>query len=148
MAHGNVEGESFQKGGNPVSEGRESTERISVDDFSLTIERKEEGSIIRLSDATGREPLRIALGPDGPVLFLGSGLSIAVAGDLSFAANRIAMHAKDGVAISTGGDATIRCEGDLVTDAREQRIHARLGEVRVEANDDVRLLGERIKLNC
>lgn len=39
-------------------------------------------------------------------------------------------------------------EGDIATRAREQVIEARLGDVRVKANDDVKLNGERIRLNC
>lgn len=121
---------------------------IPVDDYRLTVERSEQGSCIRLVDRAGAEPLRIELRPEGPVLVLGSGLAIAVAGDLQFAADRVAIHAREGIELHSGGDTLLRSEGDLVTEAREQRLSARRGDVRVEANDDVKLLGERIRLNC
>ena len=35
-----------------------------------------------------------------------------------------------------------------LTSARAQAITARLGDVSVKANDDVRLNGERVRLNC
>jgi hypothetical protein len=126
----------------------QSTAVVVENDYRLTVERRSEGSIIRLLDGAGGEPLRITFGPEGPVLSIGTGLAIHVAGNLSFAAERVAFHGREGVELTTGGDMLVRCEGDLVSEAREQRMCARLGDVRVEANDDVRMLGERIRLNC
>ncbi|WP_437945569.1 hypothetical protein WME98_32305 [Sorangium sp. So ce296] len=121
---------------------------IPVDDYRLTVECSDHGSCIRLVDRAGAEPLRIELRPEGPMLVLGSGLSIAVAGVLQFAAERVAIHAREGIDLHSGGDTALRSEGDLVSEAREQRLSARRGDVRVEANGDVKLLGERIRLNC
>jgi hypothetical protein len=39
-------------------------------------------------------------------------------------------------------------DGDLKTEARIQEIRARLGNVNVSANDDVRIDGERVMVNC
>ena len=122
---------------------------IPVDgEFRLTIERGEQGSVIRLIDARGGIPLRVELGANGPVLHLGSGLTIAVAGELSFDAQRVAIHGREGIHLHSEGDTLIESEGDLVTRAREQLVEARLGDVRVKANDDVKVVGERIRLNC
>lgn len=121
---------------------------IPVDDYRLTIERGERGSVIRLHDGGGGVPLRVELGPDGPVLVLGAGLTIAVAGELAFDAQRVAIRGRDGVHLRSGGDTIIESEGDLVTRAREQVVEARLGDVRLKANDDVKIVGERIRLNC
>lgn len=121
---------------------------IRVDDYCLTLERGEQGSRIRLLDRAGAEPLRIELRPEGPVLVLGRGLLIAVAGDLELMGDRVAIRGREGIELHSGGDALVRCEGDLISEAREQRLTARLGDVQVEANDDVKLLGERIRLNC
>ncbi|WP_437999880.1 hypothetical protein WMF26_08290 [Sorangium sp. So ce185] len=121
---------------------------IPVDDYRLTVERSDHRSCIRLVDRAGAEPPRIELRPEGPVLVLGSGLSIAVAGDLQFTAERVAIHAREGIELHRGGDTVLRSEGDLVSEAREQRLSARRGDVRVEANGDVKLLGERTRLNC
>jgi hypothetical protein len=126
----------------------ESLAEIPVDDYRLTIERSERGSVIRLLDAEGGVPLRVELGPGGPVLVLGSGLTIAVAGELAFDAQRVAIHGREGIHLRSGGNTTIESEGDLVTRAREQIVEARLGDVRIKANDDVKVNGERIRLNC
>jgi hypothetical protein len=50
--------------------------------------------------------------------------------------------------ISSGGSIGVRAEGDIVSEARAQIIRASAGDVRVVANDDVVMDGERIKLNC
>lgn len=121
---------------------------IPVEDLVLTIERGAHGSLIRLRDAQGLEPLRIEVGPDGPVLHIGSGLAIAVAGPLSLAGQRVSIHGRDGVSLTSGGDTVLDCEGDLRVEAREQLLVARLGDVELKANDDVKLAGERIRLNC
>ena len=63
-------------------------------------------------------------------------------------ADRVAIHGREGVAITTDGDVAIVAAGDLETRARTQTIAAELGDVRVVANDDVRLTGERIRMNC
>ncbi|WP_437572134.1 hypothetical protein [Sorangium sp. So ce542] len=120
---------------------------IPADDDRLTVERGDRGSCIRRVDRAGAEPLRIELRPEGPALVLGSGLSIAVAGDLQLAAEREAIHARERIELHSGGDTVLRSEGDLVSEARE-RLSARRGDVRGEANDDVKLLGERLRLDC
>jgi hypothetical protein len=121
---------------------------IPIDDYRLTIERGEHGSVIRLLDVHGGVPLRVELGPEGPVLLLGTGLTIAVAGELTLDAQRVAIHGRDGIHLRSEGDTIIESEGDLFTRAREQHVEARLGDVRVKANDDVKVIGERIRLNC
>jgi len=36
----------------------------------------------------------------------------------------------------------------MTLDDRDTRLQAKRGNVQIEANDDVEVLGERIKLNC
>jgi hypothetical protein len=115
----------------------------------LTIERRLSDSVVRLVGGNGQVSLTIEITAAGPVLrFDGLNLRIESSGDLAIGARRIAVHGREGLAITSGGDATIQTFGDLNTVAREQNISARLGNVNVKANDDVRLRGERIKLNC
>lgn len=121
---------------------------IPIREHVLTIERHGEEALIRLHAADGSQALTIELGPAGPVLRLGTGLAIAVDGELSFAAQRVDIRGHEGVELHSGGDITLHCEGDIMTSAREQVLEARLGDVRVDANDDVKLRGERIRLNC
>jgi hypothetical protein len=97
----------------------------------------------------GRVQLSITLTADGPVLRLeGTGLKIQTAGTLALDAEQIALHGRRGVAISSGGDASITVAGDLEARARIHNIVAELGNVNVRANDDVKLNGERVMMNC
>ena len=42
----------------------------------------------------------------------------------------------------------VEAVGDVKSAGRSQEIVADLGDVRVKANDDVRLNGERVRCNC
>lgn len=51
-------------------------------------------------------------------------------------------------AVEVGGDSAVEVEGDFRTRARAIETRAMRGDVRLKANDDVRVRGERIRLNC
>jgi hypothetical protein len=115
----------------------------------LVVERCPSNNVLKLISSEGRICLSISLTADGPVLrFDGPSLLLESTGDLAVDARRVAIHGREEVVITSGGDAAICVAGDLNTEARVQNISARLGNVNVKANDDVRLRGERIKLNC
>jgi hypothetical protein len=42
----------------------------------------------------------------------------------------------------------LQASGDLHSEARIQNVTATLGDVNVRANDDVKLSGERVRVNC
>lgn len=122
---------------------------IPVEGHTLTIERAPEGgAVLRLTNAGGDTPLTIELTSAGPVLRVGTGLAIAVDGDLRFAAERVDIQARAGLELRSGGDVIVNAEGDNLSSAREHVLEARLGDVRLDANDDVKIAGERIRLNC
>lgn len=106
--------------------------------------------MLRLAGPDGKTfQLAIHITADGPVLrFENSGLTIQAAGDLRIAAGRVAIHGADGMALTTGGDLTIEASGTCRNHATSQEISAELGNVNVHANDDVKLNGERIRMNC
>jgi len=73
----------------------------------------------------GPVQLTIEITPAGPVLrFQGPALALDARGGLAIAADRVSIHAREDLQLSAGGD------------------------VRVRANDDVTLNGERVLLNC
>jgi len=114
----------------------------------LIVERGSAGDTLTLIAPTGEAAFSIHVTPAGPVLRFERGLKIEAAGPLELAGQKVAIHGKECVAIQSGGDARIDVAGDLSSTARIQNIKARLGNVNVKANDDVRLAGERIRLNC
>jgi hypothetical protein len=115
----------------------------------LVLEQQPTQTVLRLLAPDGQVTLAVHVTPAGPVLhFGGAGLLIQADGDLAVNAGRLALHGRDGVVLSSGGDARIRIAGDLETCARIQTITAERGNVNVKANDDVRLDGERVLVNC
>ena len=104
---------------------------------------------LRLIDAQGTTSLIIRLTSAGPVIEISGGsMALKVDGDLAIAARRLFLHGSEGVAISSDADARIVAGQNLVTQGRRQEVTATHGDVRVYANDDVKIDGERIRMNC
>lgn len=115
----------------------------------LDIEPSETGSILRIAAADGRVSLAVTVTADGPVIHLvGNGAVLRVDGPLGIDADRVSVHGRSGLALSTGGDLTIEAVGDIRSVGRSQTVVADLGDVTVKANDDVKLNGERVRCNC
>jgi hypothetical protein len=124
------------------------TARLRLGMCEVVLERTETGGILRLVAADGAEPLEIEVGPRGPLLRLRAGIGIVVDGPLAVSAQAVALTARDGITMKSGGGIELRAEGDVTSEGRDNTIVARLGDVAIRANDDVRVNGERIKLNC
>lgn len=116
-------------------------EIIPLGEHFLHIEPATDGHHLRLLGPGGGQSLEIVVTSQGPVLRLGAGLRLELAGALSVDAERIALHGRSGVALTSGGEVTIDAATHLTAKAD-------LGDVRVKANDDLRLDGERILMNC
>jgi uncharacterized protein (DUF2345 family) len=108
----------------------------------------EAGHTLRLFGADGGATLTVRITPGGPVLQFSGGLEIQAEGPLALSGQTLALHGREGVAISTGGDLELHAERDLHSVARIQNITADLGNVNLRANDDVRIDGERVMVNC
>ena len=115
---------------------------------TLVIDRTADGETLELVSPDGVVQLVVDVTPTGPVLRFDSSLRIQASGALELDAARVAIRGTDGVTIESGTDVRIVARGDLDTEARVQHITARTGNVELKANDDVKLKGERIRLNC
>ncbi len=115
----------------------------------LVIERGEREDTLQLFQGNGRLTLTVRITADGPVLEVAGGsVAIRASGALSINAQRVAIRARDGFDLESGGDARITAGGTLEIAAERQQVTARSGDVRVRANNDVLLDGERIRMNC
>ena len=115
----------------------------------VQIRRGDHTDTVELVGRDGKVVFAIEVSERGPVLrFEGPGLTIRAAGDLSLEAQTLILRADKALNVHTGGDIQIRADGDLHTSARIQTITAELGDVAIEANDDVRIDGERVLVNC
>jgi len=106
-------------------------------------------SELNLIGTDGQVRLRIEVSAAGPVLLLEGGhLKVEVRGDLALVADRLALVGRRELVLRSGGDLHLHAKQDLHSEARIQNIKADLGNVNVKANDDVRLNGERVLMNC
>ena len=112
---------------------------------------------VTIRSASGEVELEVRMTERGPVLrFRAADLELASAGDVRIDCDRLHVRAAQGIRQETGGDLKQTVAGDAVLEiggrlqaaANEAQIRARRGDVEIEANDDVKLRGERIKLNC
>lgn len=110
-------------------------------DRRLVLRRADGGEAITLLEPNGKVAVTVTITAEGITLSLGgASVEIEVEKSLAIAAQSIALHGREGVSIST--------EGTLATTGRRQSITSTHGNVEVEANDDVKLNGERVLLNC
>lgn len=114
---------------------------VALGRYALHIERIQDGHLLRLEGPEGEKSLEIVLTPQGPVIRLNSSLRLDLAGDLAVEARHVSLHGREGLTLTSGTDAILAVTGDL-------HVRAERGDVAVHANDDVRLDGERIRMNC
>jgi len=112
-----------------------------------TLQIEDQGRLLRVEAADGSAAMRIRITPQGPVLEVDGDLAVRAAGALDLEGERVSIRARDHLALSAGGDADIAIKGDLLARARITELRAELGDVKIQANDDVRLDGERIMMN-
>lgn len=114
------------------------------------------GDRIRIEAASGEIELEVTMTATGPVLrFRAADVQLAASGEVKVDCERFTVVAEKGISHETGGDAREVVGGDKLTKvrgthaalSRRALIEAKRGDVRIVANDDVQLLGERVKLN-
>ncbi|MCA9663430.1 MAG: hypothetical protein KC486_34185 [Myxococcales bacterium] len=109
---------------------------------------EDDRDLLRLSSPGDGVGLTITVNDAGIAIHLsGADVVLRANGRLAIDARELALHSREGLVLSSDADAAIQVRGDLHSEARIQRIRARLGDVDISANDDVHLRGEQIKLN-
>jgi hypothetical protein len=127
---------------------RADTELQLAADHHLLVHQGEERSLVHLRGPQGIS-LTIEVTAAGAVLrFDGPSLALDARGALEISAETIAIRARQGLELSAGGEARVAIAGDLEVTAAAQTLRGRVGSVELHANDDVKLTGERIRLNC
>jgi hypothetical protein len=104
-------------------------------EIELDVTLTEEGPRLRFKAA------ELALEADGKVQVDCDEFHVRSRGD-------IVHEAAGNMGESVAGNAVTVVRGDLRVSARTAGVRATRGDVRLKANDDVKLEGERIKLNC
>ncbi len=99
----------------------------------------EERVIIR--GVQGEIELEVVLTANGPLLrFRAAEVEIESQGRFGIQCGEFELR--------SSGSAVLALDGNLIAAADGMDLEATRGDVRVRANDDVRLNGERVKLNC
>lgn len=105
----------------------------------------------------GDVELEVTFTDRGPVLhFRAAEMSLSAEGRLALDCNDLEVRARRSIVQESqgdlvqlaAGDARISAAGELSARAADTCIESTRGDVELHANDDVRLLGERVKLNC
>ena len=133
-------------GGSPVA--AEETVALGLG-WSAALEAKPLGATLRLRHPE-QSPLtlEIAITASGPVIRASAAaLEIDAATDIIARCERFAVEARESV-ILRGGEIIQEAAGTLRASGGALELNADTGDVRVHANDDVKLLGERVLLNC
>jgi hypothetical protein len=117
-------------------------------DRQIEIRRNHSSQLVQIVDGKRGPAISVRVTRDSIELLLsGASVTLRAAGTLNLEANQLCLSATHGLSLRSGGDAVIEAGGALQTSARSQSLTATLGGVRVTANDDIKLEGERILLN-
>jgi hypothetical protein len=112
---------------------------------------------LTIRSSTGEVELQICMTEKGPLLrFRAADLELEATRDVKVHCEEFHVKAEKNIVQETGGDfrqriggdADVKVRGRMTLAARDTRLQAKRGNVQIEANDDVEVLGERIKLNC
>ncbi|WP_437293491.1 hypothetical protein [Sorangium sp. So ce426] len=123
---------------------------------SLEIAEDEAAERVQIRSAEGQLLLSIRLTDEGPVLSIsGASLEIAATKALALSCDTLRIQAAQDADIEVGGSLRERVRGSVARDAgrsarisaQEVQVDASPGGVVIQANDDVAITGERVRLN-
>ncbi|MDN5938200.1 MAG: hypothetical protein L0H83_06010 [Salinisphaera sp.] len=96
---------------------------------------------LRLLNGQGEATLTIEVTESGAALKL-TGVTLDVQ------AETLNFHGRSQVEITSGGDLSIQAAGHVNSVGREHNLRSTHGNCNVRANDDIKLNGERVLVNC
>jgi len=97
---------------------------------------------------TGQIELSVRFTEEGPVLsFTGAAIDLVSPGAVNLDCGSLRVRAREAIAIESGGDIVHNAKGALRAEADDVAIRSRVGNLDLAANDDVIVMGERIRLN-
>ncbi|AMM25107.1 hypothetical protein [Variovorax sp. PAMC 28711] len=104
---------------------------------------------LRVCAADGTPRLQLRIDADELVIdCLGGRTRLRVAGALAVSADSVDLSATHDLALRCGGDLTLAADGRIDARAGALALDATRGDVAITANDDVRLEGERVRMNA
>jgi len=138
----------------PVRERESPGDRRSAREVRLDSGRRArfggdgETETLMITSPEGKVELSVRFTEDGPVLeFEAAGIRLHSGGEVDVKCASFRVDAGE-VRLESEEDLVQRAGGRAEVEGRTVGLRSRRGNVDVKANDDVRLRGERIKLNC
>ncbi len=119
--------------------------------------RRDGDDVLTVSAVDGRVELSVRFTAAGPVLsFEAAGLRLGSPGEITVACERfrveatesVVLHSAGNIEAAADGEAVMRAGGATRVEGHAVEVRSRRGSLDLKANDDVRVRGERIKLNC
>lgn len=118
-------------------------------DHRLVVTRGTEEDVLQVEGSDGTLHVEVVVTEAGARVRLeGGDVRIHSSGRLSLDGESVAIRGRDGVSLQSGADMEVDVAGVIRSEAHAQRLIARRGDTTIYANDDVRLDGERIRMNC
>jgi hypothetical protein len=138
----------------PAGSGGEARNAVSAtvaldQGWSAALERRAGGAVLRVDHPRqGGLAVEIALTAEGPVVRLtAAALELNATGTIAARCETFTVDASDRIELRAGR-IEHQASGALVAEAAEVAIAAREADVQIRANDDVRVHGEQVLLNC
>jgi len=129
---------SREKESIPISSGR-----------LLEIERTDNGDRLSICSPDDVVELEILITDTGPLLrFRSADLQLQAIGSVKVECEDYSVKATRSILHETEGHLLLKAKEELDMEGKVSTLCATRGDVKIKANDDVRLNGERIRLNC
>ncbi len=107
------------------------------------------GAVVLLVSPDGSPRVQLSFeGGDLVVDCLGGSTRLRTSGVLALEAEQLVLSATHELRLCSGGDIHLQAAGNLLVQADAVQVQALGGDVCVTANDDVRLEGERVRMNA
>lgn len=115
----------------------------------LVVSSEPNADVLSISSTSGKLRLRINVQGDAVTIESFDGRNVlSINGPLVLQADSVELSAKQHLALSSGGGVSIMASGPVNIGAASIELTASRGDVAINANDDVRMEAERIRMNA
>jgi hypothetical protein len=117
---------------------------------TVEVQPADDAAVLRVRGEGNRQlQIEVRFDASGPVVRVQANtLEVESAGAVSLNCETFSVDARRRIDLRSGGDIVQTAGGNARIDARDVKVEASPGAIRLKANDEVQALGEMILLNC